>query len=174
MTQNQVRVPFGQGQELVVPLPDSWRVIGVYKPNPVPVCPDVADEVKQAIDRPIGTESLARLAKGAGRVAVVVDDLTRPTPVESIFAPVMTAIESAGVRPEQVTVIFALGVHRPMTDREMADRIGEAGFARYTCINHDANPGDHLVNLGRTGNGSQVWIHRVVAQADLVVSIGCI
>ena len=87
---------------------------------------------------------------------------------------IWAVIEEACVRAENVTVLTALGVHRPMTEGEIVDKIGAWGAARYKAVKHDPDPGDHLAKLGTTRRGTEVWLNRIVAEADLVVSFGCI
>ena len=174
MTTSKVCVPFGKDKDLTFGLPSGWEIIGVCEPNPVPPCQDVPLETARALDAPVSAPPLEQQARGARRVVVVVDDLSRPTPVHRFFLPVMERIEKAGVAADRITILFALGVHRDMTDAEMATRIGPESFARYRCVNHQASSGDHLAHLGSTSRGSPIWVNRLVAQADLVVSLGCI
>ncbi len=169
-----VRIPFGPDREVEFPLAPNWELAGVCEPRVVTPCSDVANEARRAIAKPHGSPPLEQVARRATKVVVVVDDVSRPTPVHQFFRPVMESVESAGVKPEQITVLTALGVHRPMSDDEIAAKIGSWGAARYTCVNHDSAPGEHLVRLGKTTRGSEVWVNRLVAEADLVISMGCI
>jgi len=174
MSSNEHRVPFGEHGELTFSLPEEWQVIGECNPKGVAPCSDVDSEALTAARSPVGIKPLAELAEEADAVAVVVDDVSRPTPVHQFFEPVMRLIEAAGVEAENVTILTALGVHRPMTEDEIVDKIGKWGAARYRVVNHESNPGDHLVKLGKTKRGTDVWVNRIVAEADLVVSFGCI
>jgi len=174
MHSNEYRIPFGEHRELVLTLPEDWEVIGVCDPRGVKPCRNVESETLSAITAPFGKAPLAELAARAETVAVVVDDVSRPTPIHLLFESVMRVVEGAGVKAENVTVLTALGVHRPMTDEEILGKIGEWGTARYKVVNHESDPGDHLVKLGKTKRGTEVWVNRIVAEADLVVSFGCI
>ncbi len=169
-----VRIPFGPDREVEYELAPNWELVAICEPRAVASCADVADEARRAIAKPHGSPPLAQIARGAKKIVVVVDDVSRPTPVHQFFQPVMESVEAAGAKPEAITVLTALGVHRPMTGDEIAAKIGAWGAARYACVNHDSAPGDHLVRLGRTTRGSEVWVNRLVAEADLVISMGCI
>src|SRR5581483_3674054 len=57
-------------------------------------------------------------------VELVVDDLTRPTPISLLLPPVVAELRAAGVPLGAITVLVALGTHRPMTDAELAERLG--------------------------------------------------
>lgn len=168
-----IALPFGERQ-LEVPLPDGWELQAVCEPAPFDAEPDPHAACEKALAEPAGMAPLAELARGKKKVAVVLEDLSRPTPVHLFSPAVAQALEQAGVPDDAVTIVTGLGVHRPMTAAEVETKIGPSVFARYRWINHDFEPGDHLALLGRTRRGTEVWINRVVAEADLVVTLGCI
>ncbi|MCZ7582774.1 MAG: nickel-dependent lactate racemase [Deltaproteobacteria bacterium] len=171
---DEIRVPFGKAGDLSFTLPANWTLDKICDPKEVAPCEDVAAEARRAVREPVGAPPLAECVTGAKKICVVVDDVSRPTPAHLFFDHVLREIESAGIAPDQITVITALGVHRAMTDAEIANKIGDAGAARYRVENHNAEPGDHLVRLGRTSRGSEVYVNRHVAEADVTVSLGCI
>ncbi len=73
-----------------------------------------------------------------------------------------------------MTVVTALGVHHPMSEAEVVRGPGDLVTQGLRWENHDCYTADGLVHLGTTRWGTEVWINRTVAEADLVVSIGCI
>jgi nickel-dependent lactate racemase len=118
---------------------------------------------------------LGDLVEAGMDVALVIDDLSRPTPVARILPAVLEALERSGARRETITLVTALGVHRPMDEDEIAERIGGTELlASLRWENHDCDAAEHLVQLGTTARGTPVLVNRTVAQADLIVSIGCI
>ncbi|MCX7671450.1 MAG: nickel-dependent lactate racemase [Anaerolineae bacterium] len=168
-----VALPWGN-EELRLELPEAWRVQGVLTPAALPGVPDPIAEVRRSLAEPIGAPQLSRLAQPGARVALVVDDGSRPTPVSLIAPAVIGELEAAGVRREDITLVPALGLHRPMTEAELAQRLGSDAFTGLRWENHDCDDADHLVSLGTTTRGTPVLLNRTVAGADLVVSIGCI
>jgi lactate racemase len=108
------------------------------------------------------------------RVALVVDDGSRPTPAAQIVPAVLDELGQAGVGKERITLVSALGVHRPMTEAELAARVGAAAFAGLPWENPDCDDPSRMVSLGTTMRGTPVWINNTVAAADLVVAIGSI
>jgi lactate racemase len=135
---------------------------------------DVAAEVRRALAECIGSARLRTLARAGARVAIVIDDGSRPTPVTLLLPALLEELESAGVTRSDITIVTALGLHRPMTGEEVARRIGEALLPTIHWINHDCDSEAHLVPLGTTRRGTPVVVNRTVAEADLVVSVGCI
>jgi nickel-dependent lactate racemase len=155
-------------------LPQGWRLDGFLQPPELPALADVEAGVSDALASPIGTSPLHELASAGMRVALVIDDGSRPTPVARVMPALLRALEQAGVAREDVTLVTALGLHRPMDEEEVAHRVGTAAFAGLRWENHDCDDEARLVSLGATGRGTPVLVNRTVAQADLVISVGCI
>jgi nickel-dependent lactate racemase len=78
-------------------------------------------------------------------------------------------LDQAGVKPEDVTLVFALGSHRMHTEEERRKLAGESVFSQIACI--DGDPTD-CVHLGVTSRGTPVDIVRVVAEADRRICLG--
>jgi len=157
-----VDVPLGSGT-VTVDLPDCD--VTVAEPPGGKVI-DVPKAVRAAVDDPHGP-TLADVASPDDRVAIVVPDVTRATPDEVLLDVLVGALERAGIAREQVTVILGLGLHRPMTDGEIADALG--GHADL-AINHDP---DATVTVGEV-DGVPIEVHERVASADLVLSTGMV
>lgn len=168
-----LRLPWGR-ETLTLHLPENWSLLGEMTPQPLPAVADVTAETARALEKPYGMSRLAELVGAAARIALVIDDDSRPTPVARLLPAVIAEIERGGAGLERVTLIAALGVHRPMTDAEIARRVGEQVAPRLKIATHNPDDPAGLAELGTTSRGTPVQISRVVAEADLVISIGCI
>jgi len=173
VAEHPLTLPWGK-EELSLALPGGWHLAGVLEPAPRPGVKDPADEVRRSLGEPLGSPRLRDLVKQGMRVALVMDDLSRPTPVALLLPGVLEELAQGGVAREDVTLVTALGLHRPMQAGEVAQRVGDAGLLGLHWENHDCDDAGRLVSLGTTSRGTPVWINKTVAQADLVVSLGCI
>jgi nickel-dependent lactate racemase len=173
MTHQTVHLPWGS-EELALSLPASWHLTGVLEPAPLPPVADEGAEIERSLNAPLGSPRLRDLARPGMKVALIIDDDSRPTPVAKILPPLLEELAAAGVERTAITLITALGLHRPMTEEEVARRVGDAALAGLRWENHDCDDSARLVHLGTTERGTPVWINRTVAEADLIVSIGCI
>ncbi|HMD90989.1 MAG TPA: nickel-dependent lactate racemase, partial [Anaerolineaceae bacterium] len=124
--------------------------------------------------QPVGSACLSSLAKPGQKIVLVVDDGSRPTPVAQILPEVIKELEQAGVKLEQITLVPALGVHRAMEAKEIAGRIGPEWLPALRFENPDCDDPDKLTYLGTTQRGTPVYVNKIVADAYLIVSIGCI
>ena len=116
---------------------------------------DIATLVHQASRAPIGIEPLTDLLKGSEHLLIIVDDITRPTPVDQILPIVLGELEVECKRVE-VTILIALGTHRKMTLAEIQQKIGSQIAALYPVLNHDWDNDGELVELGITPNGTPI------------------
>ena len=168
----QIDLPYGDGiLNLSVP---SRNLLAVLSPRDTPVCDDPAAEIQRAIESPIGAARLREAARGAKRVVICADDLTRQTPVDIIIPRLLDELCAAGIRDEQVTVLIALGTHRYMTQAEIEQRFGKAVTGRVRVINNPWQEPSELVDLGVTPNDTPVLVSRIALEADFLIGLGSI
>lgn len=173
MTTTRIPVLYGR-QELSVEVPAA-NLLGVYYPGTEPDAPDgtlVPDQdrlLQQAMANPVGTPRLWELAKPGKKIAIITSDLTRPTPSAQMLPFIIKELDAAGIPDEDVCIVLALGLHRPMTAQEIATCFSPEILQRYQVINHDP---DDTIHLGVTSRGTPVEIFRPVVEADLRICLG--
>ena len=127
------------------------------------------DAVRYALENPIGAPRLGTLVKPGQKIAIVTSDISRPLPSYDVLPPVLEELFAAGVKAEDVSVVFALGSHRPHTKEEMIALVGQQVYDTVRCI--DSDPAD-CVHMGTTKAGTPVDITRSVAEADFKICLG--
>jgi lactate racemase len=167
----RVELPYAAPELSACEIPAD-RLSAIYRMAEPPIVPDLPCEISAALASPFGAPRLARLAAGRGRIAVLVDDMTRPTPAARILPVVLEELCRAGVRREQVTIVLALGSHRRMSPEEIRAKVGAGIVADYPVLNSRFDDPAHLDYLGTSDDGVPIWIDEVVARADLRVGIG--
>ena len=127
---------------------------------------DVESAASRAAADPHGQRLAERVDPGDD-VAVVVTDVTRATPDDILLDALLADLERGGVGRDGVRVVVGLGLHRPMTDAEIREALGEhADIAE----NHDPH---RTVTVGEV-EGCPIEIYEPVAAADTVVSTGMV
>lgn len=160
---------FGLGDSLqVVCLPEE-NLAGVLGHNPVPLGLSGVEEVRRALEHPIGSPRLRDLVRPGETVALVSSDITRPMPTALVMPLVMAELYLGGIRKEDITLVLGLGIHRPHTAQERRQLAGEQAWNEILVV--DSNPLD-VVRLGRTRRGTPADFDRRVAQADRRVCLG--
>lgn len=165
----EIWLPYGDTE--VCATIDSRNLLGVLEPEEIPGADDPTAEIERALDGPIGSKRLERMAKTGDRVAIAVDDHTRAAPSRLMLPPILDRLNDAGVVDKDISVIFACGSHRPVRDDEMRGLVGKEVLRRVSVSVHDCHAKD-LVHVGRTSFKTDVYINRIFAEADLKILTG--
>jgi nickel-dependent lactate racemase len=168
-----ISVPWGTA-ELLISLPQHWKIQQVAKPELRPAPQDWPDRLALAISQPGTGLPLAKLlaARRTGRIELIVEDVTRQSPLQAILAVIMREIRHAGIRDDQIEIFFATGMHRPMAGRQTAEKLGDiAAQIAWRCNPWESKSA--YVNLGNVDK-VEVWIDRRVAKADLRIIVSSV
>ena len=164
-----MKIEFGYGKGVQnVEVPEK-NLLAVLTANEMEHERRGADAVRYALENPIGTPRLKEIAKPGQKVAVITSDISRPLPSYDVLPGVIDELNAAGVPDGDITVVFALGSHRPHTEEERKRLAGDYAFGKVRCI--DSDPND-CIHMGNSSNGTPFDITRSVAQADLRVALG--
>jgi len=146
----------------------------LFKADPIKIhaIPDQESVIQEALAHPIGSDTLEMILKPDQSVVVLVDDITRPTPSAQILPHVLKRIKMAGIPDSSVTVIMAMGTHRPMTEKELEIKLGRSILDTYTVLNRDYRDQSKFVPLGNTESGTPIEVDREVLEADFVIAVG--
>ena len=138
----------------------------------MPATSNVRESITEAMRHPYGIPSLGKLTSGKDRIIVLVDDVTRPTPLKKILPTILEQLCTEGAKAEKIKIIIGLGTHRPMSDAEIKEHLGHEIVENFTIANHDFKDDRKLSNLGTTELGIPAVVNREVVDADFVLSVG--
>ena len=170
----KITLPWG-AEKLELNLPDSWKVHFPERMGTVPPVPaDPVAEVKKALANPVGTQPIATRNLKGKKVLVVVDDNTRPTPAAVFLKSVLDELERAGADLKEAVLLTGLGIHTPMTEEEMIEKVGLENLNRIPWENHDAFSAEKNVFFGNTKKGTPVYLNHYVKEADFIVTVGMV
>ncbi len=107
------------------------------------------DDIITAIRSPEGTPSLHESIKADDRVILLVPDVTRRAGMDQVLPRLVDELENIGVSCENITLLFATGLHGSQTREEKIYIIGEDLFDRLPNIfDHDADDQNNLAEIG--------------------------
>ena len=146
------------------------NLLGVLEPNELPL-PEESEEalVREALAHPIGAPALRSIVKAGEKIVIVSSDISRPMPTWKVMPALLDELYAAGVRKENITLIFARGVHRAHTDEERRHLAGDRAYEEIACVDSDR---DDFVTVGTTKRGTPVEIMRAVVEADRRICLG--
>ncbi len=155
--------------EFAVSLPASWdvtvcRMRGHDRP------PLREEGIRAPFSHPIGSLPIRELARGKKQVAILFDDLARPTPVHEIIPFVLEELAIADIPDESIRFICAQGAHRALMRLDFAKKLGEEVLDRFPVYSH--NPYENCDYVGTTSRGTPVAINKEVLNCDLKIGMG--
>jgi len=169
----EISLPWG-AESLVLSLPEHWTVQQVAGAAVWPAPDDWADRLGRALAEPASGPPLGKLLAACrhGRIALIVEDHTRHSPLPEILPIIMREVRHAGIRQDQLEVVFASGMHPRMTPRQMAEKLGKGmKDVRWRCNPWWDESG--YVSVGRVGR-VEARIDRGVVEADLRIIVSSV
>ena len=154
-------------------LPQGWKLatLADFPEHETPV--DAALLARAALASPHGCPPLDRLLRPSDRICILIEDLTRTSPKHLLLGEVLSLLAGLGIPDGHITILIALGTHRPLTDSELRQTFGDATVERYRFVNHDCH-GDDLMPIATLPGGTPVLINGLAHRADFRLGIGSI
>jgi len=129
-------------------------------------------EIGAVFDSPIASPPLDEIAGADDSVLIVVSDATRATASAQVVNLLVRRLIQAGVSPAQIAVIFATGIHRPVSEKEKVELLTPFIVQRLRILQHDAYDRAKLTTLGKTERGVTVEVNSALKEFSRVFVIG--
>lgn len=136
-------------------------------------------EIGNRFDNPVDSKPLEEIIGAGESVLIVVPDATRQTASGQIVNLLVRRLIAGGTMPFDISIIFATGIHRKVTDAEKKELLTPFIAQRVKTLHHNARDlmqaagleSKHFVNLGEV-NGIPIELNRALAEHDHVVIVG--
>ncbi|GAG19638.1 unnamed protein product, partial [marine sediment metagenome] len=162
----KIDIPYGK-ENIKVDIPDPYEIL---VPNKVSI--EVEDKlIEEALENPIGFESYDEFANDTDKLLVIINDATRPTPTSKILSYLLPVLSS---HPD-VKFLIATGAHRAPTEEEYRFILGDTyEVFRRKVYAHDARKDGDMTYLGKSKNGTEMYINKLVPEYGNVLVIGSV
>jgi nickel-dependent lactate racemase len=107
-------------------------------------------------------------------VLFVVPDATRSAAAGQAVNLIVRRLIANGTLPFEMSVIFATGIHRKVTDAEKSSILTPFIAQRIKTLDHDPRDLMQLIRIGETSGGIPVELNRALVEFDHVITIGSI
>ena len=172
---SEIKVPWGSG-ELSFTLPEKWKLIQQATPKLKAAAEDWPVKLAAAINQPAAGEPLAKKLAGViaknGFISIIVEDITRHSPLDEILTVLMRELEHAKVPAERVEFVIASGMHPPMSEQEVREKLGPAS-EKYSWRCNPWHDKKQYVTVGKI-DGKPFLIDRKVAESDLRIIVSSV
>ncbi len=141
----------------------------VIVPNYISKLSDFEAILNKALENPIGSEPLPELLKKSNRIAILLDDITRPGPKKQVVTFLVRYLIKYGIKKSDILIMFATGLHRKHTYSEWEYMLGSKILSEFRVMDHD--PDGEYRYFGETKRGTPVEINKLVADADITIGV---
>ncbi|MDD5398783.1 MAG: lactate racemase domain-containing protein [Dehalococcoidia bacterium] len=156
---------------LKLTFPDRWEIVHcLMNGHDTPEL--TSAQIEAAFARPIGSPRLSVLAKGRHKVAIIFDDISRPTPVYLVLPHILAELKEAGIPDKSIRFVCALGCHGAHTYQDFQKKLGDSILDRFPVYNH--NIYEHCTYVGETSQGTRLSVNSEVMACDLKIGIGTV
>ena len=156
MTGTEIELPYGDSQLKAEVIAKNLNY--VLRTRDVAGLEDVREAITNNLRSPIECPPLVDLINQDDKVVILVTDNTRPCPDDTMVPPILAELERK-VRPENITIVVALGLHPPLGKHQLVQKLGQDIVQKYNVINHDVNA---TIHIGTTSRGTPVEVNTKV------------
>ena len=129
-------------------------------------------EIGAAFDSAIASPPLDEIAGADDSVLIIVSDATRATASAQVVNLLVRRLVQSGVLPARMAVIFATGIHRPVSEEEKVELLTPFIVQRLRILEHNAYDDANLITLGTTERGVTVEVNSALKEFSRVIVIG--
>lgn len=167
-----IQLPYGETTlRLEIPVNITANIL---EPINTKGADDPYKAILDAVMNPIVGERLADKATGAKNPLIIISDSTRPTPSNLIVQAALAELEEAGVSGENIKVLVATGLHRPCSNEELQEMLGDHILSTVQVYNHFAENESSLEYVCDTSLGTPLYVNKLVTDSDLLIGDGYI
>ena len=147
--------------------PDRFDVLGTAGSSP----PLSDRQIGEKLDNPVG-KKIEEIVEPGESILIVVPDATREIGCGQVVNLLVRRLIATGTMPYEINIIFATGIHRPVTDKEKQEILTPFIAQRIKTFNHDARDLMQLVRLGELEDGSPIELSKKLTEYDHVFTVG--
>jgi nickel-dependent lactate racemase len=165
----EIWLPYGMTEVSVkVPEENFKGAIEIKDDDPLENLPF---HIERSLQSPIGSKPLRSMVETGEKAVLVIEDTVRPAIVNDLIPPVIVELVGAGLRPEDITVLFGTNM-QGSTRVQQISQVGGAEFAsRLKILSHNYKSND-LLHVGDTGRGTGVFLNTAFVKADVKILVG--
>jgi nickel-dependent lactate racemase len=167
----EMQLGYGRGSLSFTFDETQYRVLAENAPDETPLS-DV--EIGEALDAPIESPPLDGLFSAGDSVLIVVSDVTRATGSAQIVNLLVRRLIQIGISPGDMAIIFATGIHRPVTPEEKIELLTPFIAQRMRTIDHAAYDASQMFLSDATVGGKPVELNRALKDFVHVIITGAI
>jgi nickel-dependent lactate racemase len=167
-----IELGYGRGRISFVDAEGRFQVLAPADETAEPPLSDA--QLGASIDDPFDSQTLEEIISPNESVLIVVSDATRATASGQVVNLLVRRLVQLGVAPHDLRIIFATGIHRPVTNAEKRELLTPFVLQRIRTLDHNADDPAQHVELGTTERGTPIELNRALTEHDHVILTGAV
>jgi len=127
--------------------------------------------IKNALNNYIGNEKQLFIDPLC-KVAIAVNDHTRPIPNNLLLPPLLKKIENFGIPSENISIFIATGTHKSLSKNHIKELLPPEIEGKYDVITHNCDDQKNLSFLGHSMSGTPIYINKEYYLSDIKIVVG--
>jgi len=161
----KIEIPYG-AETQTVEISDK-NSVEIVQPNKIVSTEAENVLLSNALNNPVESKSLEDFLADVNNLLIIVNDAQRPTPTARVLDVIKKYIEK-----HNFGFLIATGSHREPTEEELKFIFGRhLDKFRDRIYTHRCTDESEMIHFGETGRGTPVKYHRLLAEADAVLTI---
>ncbi|MCS7386712.1 MAG: nickel-dependent lactate racemase [archaeon GB-1867-005] len=163
----KIRIPYSSST-INIEIPRE-NMIELLKPKYLKVESE-SKLLKAAVKNPVNFEHLSSFLEEREKVTMIINDHERPTPTAKILKSIYPYLKS-----REITILVASGAHRPPTELELNNILGEFynSLRKHIKI-HNCREKSNLTFIGTTSYDTDVYVNNLILQSDGIIVTGSV
>lgn len=129
-------------------------------------------EINEKLDNPIDAKTIEEIIQPDETVLLVVPDATRQVGAGQIVNLLVRRLIANGTMPYNIRIIFAVGIHRAVTEAEKSEILTPFIVQRIKILEHNSRNLADIAKLGTTKRGIPIELNRALKEHDHIILIG--
>lgn len=146
--------------------PGAWQVQLIQAEELPKLTPE---QLLSSLNAPIGSKGLKDICSNSKKPVILVDDLTRPTPIASVLPLILAELNNAGIKNSSITILIACGTHEGITVEDINKKLGGKVPEEIRVITHECHKCELL---GYTSTKTPIQTNPYILESDLKIGIG--
>ena len=166
----EVWLPYGS-TEVCVRIP-TLNLLDIIEPKKVDVARNPQEEIRRALQNPLGDTRLSDIVEPGAKVAIVLKDSGISTN-QMLISTLMEELGSNDVGDEDVTIIVAFDPLRTVSSQRNSQVLGVELSARVKVIRHNCEA-ERQAYVGKTSRGTEIHLNKIFTEADVKILAGSV
>jgi lactate racemase len=128
--------------------------------------------IGEKLDNPTGSKPVEEIVRPGESVLIVVPDATRQTACGQVVNLLVRRLIANGTNAFDIRIIFATGIHRPVTEAEKQVILTPFIARRIKTLDHGPRDLMQIIRLGETTGGIPIELNRALVEHDRVILVG--